>query len=281
MISVRLIAFALLLALFPAYAESDPWGSIQELMKQDTPQGNPQLETYLRSLTPADMIEAARQYAAQEAKKVPEAQWAEASMGVGLVLAYFGTDKGALPDDRLDTILKCIGDGGEGPFFRESLARALGGSYWKQLTAKQREESKQCLAKVLVDRKAAPRLRAYSCRALGLPIAEEYRSVVLGDGNVRALGKDKRQNLDALIRAGDVRLTTETLTSLQKVRKEVDTMTVTFSSLRRDDNEPKEVRDQAKVVLDAFAKLPLPAPSENSANVADKSEMPVGGTGGN
>jgi len=263
MLPIRsLISVFLVVPLF-VHAESNYWSHIQELSKRSTPQGNPQLETYLKSLTPSEMLQAARQYSQYAEKQFSEENWEQALVDVDLALAFYGTEQGGLADDRLDGLLKCLTDENESRFLRESLARLLRQRYWKHMTDTQRKKCKDIFFTVLVDKKAHGPLRALTCRELSLAIAENHRDIILSDKNVRALrnDKDKWWNLDDLVRKGEVRLDPETRKALKTLQGEIEKITPTLTALSQDAAESPEVKDRAKAALKTFAELPV-APKE-------------------
>ena len=115
------LAVIFLVAQLLVYGAGHHWNHIQRLVKEhDSPQGNPQLEMYLKSLTPDQMIQAAREYSQYAADKFPADNWAEAVMDVGLTLTFYGTDQGGLTNDRLRVLLQGISNKNENDFFQGS-----------------------------------------------------------------------------------------------------------------------------------------------------------------
>lgn len=259
MLPIRLLISVFLVVPFLAHAESNYWDHIQELSKQSTPQGNPQLEAYLKSLTPSEMLQAARQYSQYAEKKFSEANWEQALVDVDLALAFYGTAQGGLADERLNELLKCVAGENEGRFFRESLVRLLRQRYWRRLTHDQRMQCRQKFFAVLSDKKEPARLRALSCRELSLAIAENHRDIITADKNVKPLRNDKQKwwNLDDLVRKGEVRLDPDTRKSLKSLRDEIANVTPTLTALSQDAAESPEVKDRVQAALKTFADLPV------------------------
>ncbi|HMO51627.1 MAG TPA: hypothetical protein PKE26_10435 [Kiritimatiellia bacterium] len=242
------------------YGAGDHWNHIQRLVKEyDTPQGNPQLETYLKSLTPDQMLQAAREYSQYAANKFPTDNWAEAVMDVGLTLTFYGTDQGGLANDRLRVLLKCIADKNENDFFREALVRLVRQRYWEQMTDDQRRQSRQTFLEVLSDKNAPGRLRVLSCRELTQALAENHRRVIVSDKNIRPLRSDRQkwQNVNGLVRDGEIRLEPETRNALKAINEEIAAITPALARLSQDDAETPEVKEQAQSALKAFADLPV------------------------
>lgn len=262
--SVGLLIGIFLLAPLLVEGQSNCWNHIQQLVKEyDTPQGNPQLETYLKGLTPDQMLQAAREYSQYAERKIPAKNWAEAVMDVMLTLTFYGTEQGGLADDRLNVLLKCITDGNENQFFRESLIRLLRQRYWEQMTDDQRRQSRQSFLAVLSDKKAPERLRVLSCRELAHATAENHRRVIISDKNVRPLRRDtqKWRKVDDLVRKGEVRLEPETRKALKAINDEIAAVTPALTALSQDAAETPEVKEQAQSALKTLAELPV-APAQ-------------------
>jgi len=243
------------------FGETNLWTRIEKLSQHDTPQGNPQLEAYLKTLTRPQMLQAARECCEKAKTRVPQESWAEGVLPVGLALMFYGDEKGGVADDALNRLLDCITSANEGQLFRETLLRLLRQMYWEELTERQRKQGKEVLLSVLTDKKSSPRLRALSCRELGLTIAENYRDIITADKNVRPLRNDKEKwrNLNDLVRKGEVRLDPETRKSLKSVRDEIESITPTLTALSQDADESPEVKDRAQRALKTFADLPVVA----------------------
>lgn len=255
-----LLACACCLLISPMlYGETSVWTRIEELSRHDTPQGNPQFEAYLKTLTRLQMLEAARECCERAEARVPQEKWEEGVLPVGLALAFYGNAEGGLADEALNQLLDCIASEKEGQLLRESLVGLLRQRYWRQLTEAQRKQSKERFLAVLSDKKAPVRLRAVSCRELSLAIAENQRDIILSDNNVRPLRNDteKWRKLDDLIRKGEVRLDPDTRKSLKSLRGEIEKITPTLTALSQDAAESPEVRDRAQGALKTFANLPV------------------------
>ena len=256
---IRLLMFVVLCLPLCASAGTNYWGHIQALGKFNTPKGNPQMESYLRSLSPEEMLQAAREYSEYAQSTFPEERWAEASGTLLVILALYGPEEGAFPADRLAALLAGVTDNREGRFFRESMVRLLRQTYWRQLTTEQRRESRGRFLAVVTNKKSPAQLRALACRELELAVAEDYRQVIHADRNVRPLRTDKTKwsNLNNLIRSGEVRLDAETRKSLKSVRDEIANITPTLATLSQDAAESPEVKDRAQTALKTFADLPV------------------------
>lgn len=241
------------------YGETGVWTRIEELSRHDTPQGNPQLEAYLKTLTRSQMIEAARECCAKAETRVPRERWEEGVLPVALALAFYGDAEGRLDNEALNSLLDRIASEKEGQLFRESLVRLLRQRYWRQLTSDQRKQCKEKFFAVLSDKKAPAELRALTCRELSLAIAENHRDIILSDKNVKPLRSDKQKwwNLDDLIRKGDVRLDPETRKALKTLRGEMEKITPTLTALSQDAAESSEVKDGVQAALKTFSDLPV------------------------
>lgn len=242
-----------------ARAEDSPWSRISELSKKDTPQGNPELVAYLKTLTREQMLQAAREACEQGQALVPRDRWAEAPIIVGKPLMFYRNEQGGIDDAPLTAALSCIASKDEGELFRRSLVTFAEKFWWPKLTAGQRERSRQCFSSVLSDSEAPAQLRAVACRALVDALGLEYINTLYSDKNVQALRSDSERwrNLGTLLRTGEVKVEQATATSLESVLREVDRYTVMLSDLGKNDKEPQEVRDQAKTLLGYMAKWPM------------------------
>ena len=259
MMTSRLLMCILLFAPLVVFGETNHWDRIQELMKVGTPQGNPQLEGYLKDLPSDQMLQAAREFCQFAQSKYPEADWPQATSVLLIVLAFYGTEKGELVDDRFDGLLKSIIDANEGPFFREALVRILRERYWSHLRDPQRKKCETVFLSLLKNRKTPTRLRSLSCRELELSLAECYRHVIAMDINVKPLRSDKEKwrNLNDLVRKGNVKLGSQTLKLLKSIRNDIDAIVPSLSSVLQDETEPPTVRERAKCALGTFADLPV------------------------
>jgi len=251
----------LILFCFPVLASgaTNYWEHIQQLGKSGTPQGNPQLEAYLQSLTSEEMLQAAREYAEYAEQTYSEEQWPQASGTIFIILGLYGAEDGTLSSDQLSGLLDGVSADDERRFFRASVVRLLRQKYWRQLTVPQRREARGRFLAVAADQKAPSQLRSLTCRELELAFAEDYRRVIHADQNVRPLRNDKSKwnNLGDLIRAGEVRLEPKTRKALKALRDEIANITPTLTELSRGADEPSEVKDCARSSLKTLADLPV------------------------
>ncbi|MFA6660970.1 MAG: hypothetical protein WCS62_05110 [Bacilli bacterium] len=258
--SIGLLVGFLFVAPLLVQGESNYWDHIQQLVKEyDTPQGNPQLETYLKGLAPGQMLQAAREYSQYAEKKFPVENWAEAVMDIGLTLAFYGTEQNRLTDDRLNALFMCITDENESQFFRESLVLLLRQRYWDQLTDNQRKRGRHCFLSVLLDKKAPERLRVISCQELSQAMAENHRRIIISDMNVRSLRNDKQKwrQVDELVRKGDVRLEAETYKALETLQVEFENISLRITELSEDIAESLQIKEAAKSALKIFSDMPV------------------------
>jgi len=253
------------------YGETNVWTRIEELSRYGTPQGNPQLEAYLKTLTRPQMLQAARECCEKAKIRVPQEKWEEGVLPVGLALAFYEDEKGGLANDDLNRLLDCIASEKEGQLFRETVLRLLRQKYWKQMTEGQRKQCKQQLFAVLSGKNSPVRLRALTCRELSLAIAEEHRDIITADKNVKPLRSDKQKwwNLDNLVRQGEVRLDPDTRKSLKSLRDEIANITPTLTALSQDAAESSEVQDCARTALKTFADLPVAPEQELTETLPD------------
>lgn len=239
------------------YGDLSVWIRIEELSQFDTPYGNPELEDYLKTLTRPQMIEAARECCSKAATRVPQEKWAYGALPVSIALTFYGNREGGLSDDALNQLLECVTSEHEGNLFRETLVRVLRQRYWEQITDAQRRRCKQSFLEVLSDSNAPGRLRTLSCRELTQALAENHRRVIISDKNIRPLRSDRQkwQNVNSLVRDGEVRLEPETCEALKVVVDEIAGVTPVIAALSKDDAETPEVKGQARSALEILANL--------------------------
>ena len=260
---MKIVTFALAcLALFPfpLLAETNLWSRIRELSGHGTPQGALEREAFLRTLSPAQMLQAAREYCELSEVNVQKEDRDGESVGpVGVALGFYGNQDGSLSDDALNTLLGCIESGKEGEVFRESLLLLLRQRYWMHLTEKQRNESKEVFFALLSDDSAPTQLRVWTCREIELAIADEYRRVTYTDKNVSAVNNKKLSwsDRDDLIRSGEIHLDPETKQSWKAIRTEIERILPKLSALSNDSDVSPNLKAMAQHAIESFTKLPL------------------------
>lgn len=257
--SYLLVAFALLNSI-TLFGETGFWMKIEELSKHGTPQGNPQLEAYLKNLTQPQMLQAARECCEKAESRIPIEKWEEGVLPVSLALTYYGGQSDTLSDNDLKQILNIISSDNEKQLFRESLVGFLCQKYWPRLTTAQRTECRSFFLRLFLDNKVPLRQRKINGRELQNAIDFEYRQIIYLDKNVRPLRNDKEKwrNLDNLVRKGEIQFTPETYKSLKSIQDEIQCITISLSKLTQDATESPEVKDQIQRALKAFANLPVP-----------------------
>lgn len=256
---IRILLACCLLGPSLLYGETGVWTRVEELLRHDTPHGNPQLEAYLKTLTRPQMLEAARECCEKAVARAPEATWEGCALPVSIALLFYVDTEGGLADDALNELLDCIVSEKEGQLFRESLVGLLRQRYWEQMTDDQRKQCRKRFAGFLSGKKAPARLRALVCRELESAIARDYRRIIYSDNNVRPLRTDREKwrNLNDLIRKGEVRLDPETRKSMKILRDEMENITPTLTALSQDAAESPEVKGRAQGALKTFADLPV------------------------
>lgn len=75
---------------------SNYWDRIYELAKYNTPTGNPRLEAYLKSLSPSEMLQAAREYSKYAETNFSEECWAAVELNVIFILPFYGSEDGVV-----------------------------------------------------------------------------------------------------------------------------------------------------------------------------------------
>ena len=256
--SIQVLIVCSLLGPALLYGETNTWAKIEALSLLDTPQGNLQLETYLRTLSRAEMLEAARECCAKAEKRIPEVRGEEGVLPVGIALAFFGTQEGRLTDAELGLLLHSIASKNEGLLFRETVLRLLRQRYWSQMTAEQRQQSRHLFLEEVSDQTVSITLRILSCQQLVQAMSEAHRRIIISDKNVRPLRTDRQKwmRLDDLLRKREITLEPDTCTALKIIRDEIENITPTLTKLSQDTATPTEVKDCAKSALKTLGDLP-------------------------
>lgn len=196
------------------------WSRIEELSKTGTPQGNPPLDKYLKSLTHQEMIQAAREFCQKYQFEISEINWPEASTNIGLALAFYPNEKHIIDDDKLDDLFTCIEDSKEGRFFRESMIYYL--CDWCVgkgiMTDPQRNRFIQKLLLLLLDKNTPWQTNLLVISKLRSLIVVEYNHILLSDKNVKEFIKNNKnqnwQKVSNAVQKGEVFLFPETKKSL-------------------------------------------------------------------
>ena len=96
-----------------------------------------------------------------------------------------------------------------------------------------------------------------SCRELTQALAENHRRVIISDKNIRPLRSDRQkwQNINDLIRDGEIRLEPEARKALKAVADEIARITPVLAALSKDDAETPEVKGLAQSSLEILVNL--------------------------
>ncbi len=287
--AILLIAILVLGSFSLQASEENNYGSkILELDKKGTPQGNPELVKYLKSLTKEQLLTALRQYSkVVEAKTPAEAEWApvismcilacyaeplkrsdlsdeefqkmrrgkQRSLEVGLIPARF-TNK------SFERVIAGISDRKEGTYFRYTLIDVLKTKNFYPILSKTQKERflNTCLV-VSSDRESPAMVREECFEAFSKIFQREYSRIIYADDVVKELrrtGPEERwRNLNSLINSGEIKLTAKTIEQLAPWQQKIQDFRKKLVMLQEDEREPKSLKEKAKGYLHRFDRLPL------------------------
>ena len=271
-IPLRLICL-MLLAWVPCAQKTgreDPglFSRIRLLLKDNSAQENAQLEEFLKSLTPAQMLSAARQACAEAESAEGEFSDAmragSATMSVGLCLHFYldGFDD---PAEGVKTVLGVVADAEEPWLLRQAIVDLLQSGPDDEFTDGLETyanahvpEIDKLLSGILQDRQENAMLRAQAMDAL-LSVAG-ISAVCAKDANVIAMRERTHRVLSPgeLVRSGELTLTDQTLSDLKPIEERIRANVKLLERILADpENEPELVRQAARRVLKAYRRSVL------------------------
>lgn len=259
----------------------DFWRSIQSLAQSDTPEQNRELLNYVKSLTPKELMVAARQGCiAGENKPKLTLDWerkAAAESNALLCLeAYFGIlcqDEERKQDceEMATQVMKLLPDRDELICLRRAIVKRISYSEntrfqlaMMHYAARHPREVDGILGPIIKNRHEESDLRREAMSALSRGIHKQARAICRSDPNVRGAIEEKRKHtnklvrVSELIRAGEVTLTEETLKALEPIAARIFANVKLLGALIADEaNEPADLRKQAKRTLEGYLRSPL------------------------
>jgi len=260
-----------------AQGGTNQWATIVDLIKDRSPEGSAKYTAYMKSLTPEQMLQAAREACEMATTtETPE----RAAMGslyyVPIALRFYGSPTGELTEQRLRLVLECIGNERESSLFRERLMTQLESYYNIHLTYDQRTECVRLFSTVSANPETPRSVRAMCCTAWMSLLTHDYIHLLNLDSNVRKANRDwyesAYRNLvstagrdveislpaDELIQTGDLALDPATLQALEPYRKELEQAKTQIGRLASDTNNPPELRRQVESAFQHLVDLPEP-----------------------
>lgn len=250
------------LALWPAQmqADGDCLSNIEKLEKEGTPQGNPQLVQYLKSLTRKQMLQAAREYCRKYETEISETDWPVAVPAILVILSQY-EDGGKIKDVDLSDLIGCVMDVNEGRFFRESLIVIVFDYYWSKgiIGESQRKIVIEKLLPLIFSKEQPWQIRLLISQRYKLILDDEYYSIIYSDDNVKEFkknaDKNKIRNLFNLIKNGDVKLKPNTQEKIGLFNEQVEQFKDKYMIVLKDTQESTEFKKRAPDIINSLDRI--------------------------
>ncbi|MEN6451426.1 MAG: hypothetical protein ABFC96_13115 [Thermoguttaceae bacterium] len=266
-------------------AQRNYWLEIEGLLKKDTPQGNPELVKYLKSLTKEQLLTALRQYS--KAMEVNAAVEREGMLtnAMRILICYAeplkrsdlsdeeyrkmrpgkqkSLEAGLIParftNEAFEKVIAGISNREESPMFRYALLDIFSTKeFYPVLSTMQKDRFLDSCLMVLNDHKSPDMVRSKCINVMSKRILQkEYLQVIYADDVVRKLhDKNTDMQVDSLIRSKKVKLTAKTSEQLEPLRRKIDDLRTRLEDLVKDEREPESLRDEARRQLHSLNRLP-------------------------
>ena len=241
------------------------WEQIRSLNQREG--GHTELLQYLKSLTPEEMLTAARQSCSESSQYSDEPQQAYlAGLNVRLCLEYYFENCDEV-DECARTLLGIVSDTEASPWFRHAIISKMScsrdshfiGTFQAYVEA-HRAEVNPILASIVSDRRENALLREEAMYTLAEWLRGRAITTCAKDPNVRAV-KERTHKIvpvGEMVRSGELTLTEDTWKALRPIEKRIlENSRVLSAILADEENEPEVVRARAKSMLKAYQRLPL------------------------
>ena len=268
-------------------ARPEPWGRICSFLEEDTGDVNPEFVEYLKSLTAEQMVLAARQACDEvarrsaEIKDMPPSCAAEIHVMACLHYYFARTDR----DEGGTILLRVVSDRGELPFLRRALISRMHerdepfDAEFQTYVSNNEAKVTAVLTNILKGRDDDPLVRREAMQCVGLRLGRQVSEIIRSDPHMRETLKEKRKctsrviRATELVRSGEVSLTKETLRALEPVEARTIAYVKLLGAVVADEqNEPEELRKQARRRLEGYRKSAL-------TGIADNVEKALGAAG--
>lgn len=270
--------------------ENDYWPVIKELLKKETPDGNPELLKYLKSLKSEQLLTALRQYCRWAETQPPDLRPWPGAISMQIMLYYAeplkrsdlsdeeferikkrgdlddlnaGGLPGRLTNDAFEKLIAGITDQNEGAYFRWTLAVLLSDDeyYFPVLSKSQRDRYfNTCLA-IATDRQSPDIARRGCLEALWKVFSREYRHIIYEDDAVKQLmgtgSHEEERKAKSLLDSGKIDLTSKTLKQLRPWRERIYDFRNKLVDLLEDEHELESLKKEARRHLHWLDRLPL------------------------
>jgi hypothetical protein len=236
------------------------------LAAKGTAHGNPELDAFLRSLTPEEMLICARQGCDEALARTDEAESAAVcgSAVVECLVYYF--DNSVSKDRAARVLLDIVADENESPLLRRGIIGCMMlsqgvefGNVFRSFALSHIVEVERLHLQIINDSSQNSHLRYKAIHVLASLLDEEARLVYSSDPNVRAVAEHTRQvvRVGDLVRAGKLELAPETMEKLTPIEERIITNAALLTRIAGDQNEPMHLRQHAQRMLRSFQSQPL------------------------
>ncbi len=262
-------------------ARGDFWSSIHSLAQSDTPEQNRELLNYVRSLTPEELVAAARQGCiAGENKPKLTMDWerkaaaeSNALLCLEIYFEVLSQDEERKQDceEMAETVMELLADRDQLICLRRAIVSRISYSEttafqlaMMRYAARHPRQVDEVLGAIIENRHEESDLREEAISAVSRGIHKQVRTICRSDPNVREAIEVKRKHtnklirVSELIRAGEVTLTDETLKALKPIAARILANLRLLGPILADaENEPPDLRKQARRTLEGYRKSAL------------------------
>lgn len=253
---------------------SEIWNRIRSLGEENPSKTNPELVTYLQSLTPEEMLGAARaacEEAASDTRSASDELRLNVAVSNALVCLEYCFDN-PNADEVARMVLERAGDPREHPWLRYAIvgcthgfSRHRFGTGLSAYTVAHGAEVQALLSNMLKAGEEDKYLRMATARSLAGVLREQFWMRCQSDPNVhRALKENPGEGNELLqvmklVKSGDVDLDESTWEAFRPILSKIDDSIRLLASIASDrENEPEPVREEAKRALKGYKMLRCP-----------------------
>lgn len=243
------------------------WDRIKSLHEKGDPGSeNPDLEQYLKSLTPEEMIIAARQACEKHAP-----------YGIVLCLKHYIENSGD-SEEGIRKVLGIVADPGEHRDLRRALIQQMSCSRFNGFVDELQtyadghvSEVYGILSTILQDRREDLLLRDAAMSTVAEGLREQMIKGCAADPNVRRV-KERTHKIvpvGEMVRAGELTLSADTWRELKPIEERILANAKALEAIVVDEeNEPDTLRARAKFMLESYERLPLTQQGRNEVEKA-------------
>jgi len=238
---------------------------------------NAELETFLKSMTPHEMLECSRQGCEDALGYSNDVERVAACSSTVVACLTYYFDNSASRADAARVLIGIIADETDSTWLRAGIVGCLKlskgvefGNAFRDFALLHVEEIEPVLSRVIENPKENSRLRYVAIHALATLLDEESRSIWMVDANVRAAIESTHVAIrpGELIRANQLSLTSETSKALEPAEKRILKNAELLARIAGEESEPAIIRQHAERVLKTFQSQPIPRYAHLDALIA-------------